>query len=316
MADAHWHALDGDDALAVVGSRPDGLSAAEAQARRERFGPNRIAPMRPEPARVLLWRQLSRPLILVLIAAGVVALALGELTDGAVVLAVVVANSAIGFVQEWRAGRAIQALAGLVPEQAVVVRDGARSELDADRVVPGDIVELRPGARVPADARLLRSRGLEVDESPLTGESLPVAKRDPPVPAEAVVADRASMTHGGTLVTAGTGTAVVVRTGERTELGRISELMRRTEGVETPLTRGLAGVARMLTILICVVAAALLGVALVRGYEFVEAVLAAVSLAVAAIPEGLPAIVTIAGRPSGIAATASATAARTASASA
>jgi calcium-translocating P-type ATPase len=292
--DARWHALDADDAMAEIGSRHDGLSAGEARARRERFGPNRIAPMRPEPARVLLWRQLSSPLILVLIASGVVALALGELTDGAVVLAVVLANSAIGFVQEWRAGRAIQALAGLVPERAVVVREGARSELDAEHVVPGDIVELRPGARVPADARLLRSRGLEVDESPLTGESMPVAKHDPPVPAEAVVADRTSMTHGGTLVTSGTGTAVVVRTGEQTELGRISELMRRTEGVETPLTRGLAGVARLLTILICVVAAALLAIALARGYELVDAVLAAVSLAVAAIPEGLPAIVTIA----------------------
>jgi calcium-translocating P-type ATPase len=175
-----------------------------------------------------------------------------------------------------------------------VVREGARAELDAEHVVPGDIVELRPGARVPADARLLRSRGLEVDESPLTGESLPVAKRDPPVPADAVVADRASITHGGTLVTSGTATAVVVRTGERTELGRISELMRRTEGVETPLTRGLAGVARLLTLLICIVAAGLLAVALARGYELVDAVLAAVSLAVAAIPEGLPAIVTIA----------------------
>jgi calcium-translocating P-type ATPase len=294
VADAHWHALEGDHALAAVDSRPDGLSAAEAESRRERFGPNRIAPMRPEPARVLLWRQLSSPLILVLVASGVVALALGELTDGAVVLAVVIANSAIGFIQEWRAGRAIQALAGLVPERAVVVRDGARSELDAEHVVPGDIVQLRPGARVPADARLLTSRGLEVDESPLTGESLPVAKQDPPVPADAVVADRASMTHGGTLVTSGTATAVVVRTGEQTELGRISELMRRTEGVETPLTRGLAGVARLLTILICVVAAALLAIALARGYELVDAVLAAVSLAVAAIPEGLPAIVTIA----------------------
>ena len=109
--------------------------------------------MRPEPARVLLWRQLSSPLILVLIASGAVALALGEIADGAVVLAVVVANSAIGFVQEWRAGRAIQALGALVPERATVVRDGVRAQLDAERVVPGDIVELRPGERVPADAR-------------------------------------------------------------------------------------------------------------------------------------------------------------------
>ena len=293
-ADAHWHALDGDDALAAVGSRPGGLSSADASARLERVGPNRIAPMRPEPAAVLLWRQLSSPLILVLIASGIVALALGELADGAVVLAVVVANSAIGFVQEWRAGRAIQALSALVPERATVVRDGRRSQLDAEQVVPGDIVELRPGERVPADARVLGSRGLEVDEAPLTGESLPAAKHAAPVDSDAVVADRVSMTHGGTMVTSGTGTAVVVRTGEQTELGRISELMRRTQAVETPLTRGLAGVARMLTALICLVAVALLGIALARGYPFVDAVLAAVSLAVAAIPEGLPAIVTIA----------------------
>src|SRR5688572_19933230 len=289
-----WHALDGDQALAAVDSRRAGLTPAEASTRLERFGANRIAPMRPEPAATLLWRQLSSPLILVLIASGVVALALGEIADGAVVLAVVVANSLIGFVQEWRAGRAIQALSALVPERATVVRDGQRSRLDAEAVVPGDIVELRPGERVPADARLLGSRGLEVDEAALTGESMPAAKHTDPVDADAVVADRVSMTHGGTMVTSGTGTAVVVSTGERTELGRISELMRRTEAVETPLTRGLAGVARLLTALICVVAAALLAVALARGYPLADATLAAVSLAVAAIPEGLPAIVTIA----------------------
>ena len=293
-AEPRWHALDGGDALAEVEGRRDGLSSAEARARLQRVGPNRIAPMRPEPARELLWRQLSSPLIVVLIASGAIALALGEAADGAVVLAVVAANSVIGFVQEWKAGRAIQALAALVPERATVVRDGSRTQLDAELVVPGDIVELRPGERVPADARVLAARVLEVDESPLTGESLPVAKDAAPVPEEAIVADRVSMLHGGTLVTSGTGSAVVVSTGERTELGRISELMRRTEAVETPLTRGLAGVARLLTVVICVVAAALLAVALARGYEFVDAVLAAVSLAVAAIPEGLPAIVTIA----------------------
>jgi len=293
-AEPHWHALDAGDALAAQDSRPDGLSTAEALARLERVGPNRIAPARPESVAVLLWRQLSSPLIVVLIAAGVVAVALGELADGAVVLGVVAANSIIGFAQEWRAGRAIQALAALVPERATVLRDGARARLDAEDVVPGDIVELRPGERVPADARVLRARALEVDEAPLTGESLPVGKRPAPVADDAVVADRLSMTHGGTLVTSGTGIAVVVSTGERTELGRISELMRTTQRVETPLTRGLAGVARTLTALICVVAVALLAVALARGYPFVDAVLAAVALAVAAIPEGLPAIVTIA----------------------
>ncbi|HET8758634.1 MAG TPA: HAD-IC family P-type ATPase [Solirubrobacteraceae bacterium] len=294
MADVPWHALDGDEVLRTVGSDPDGLSPGEAAARLTREGPNRVAPTRPEPVAALLWRQLSSPLILVLLAAGVVALALGEIADGVVVLGVVVANAAIGFVQEFKAGRAIVALAALVPERATVVRDGARAQIDAAAVVAGDIVELHRGERVPADARVLAARGLEVDEAPLTGESMPVPKAPAAVAGEAVVADRASMVHGGTLVTAGTGTAAVVLTGDRTELGRISALMRHTEAVETPLTRGLAGVARLLTGLICVVAALLLAVALARGYPFVEAVLAAVSLAVAAIPEGLPAIVTIA----------------------
>ena len=294
MRDPHWHALEADDALDALDSRSGGLTTPEARERLEHVGANRIAPMRPESPLSLLWRQLSSPLIVVLIASGAVALALGEVADGAVVLAVVVVNSAIGFLQEWRAGRAIQALSALVPERATVVRDGARAQLDAEEVVPGDVVELRPGDRVPADARLLGSRGLEVDESPLTGESLPVAKDLAPVAADAIVADRGSMTHGGTLVTSGTGSAVVVRTGASTELGRISELMRHTDSVETPLTRALAGVARLLTLLICVVAVALLVVALARGYELADAVLAAVALAVAAIPEGLPAIVTIA----------------------
>ncbi|HEY6692218.1 MAG TPA: HAD-IC family P-type ATPase [Solirubrobacteraceae bacterium] len=294
MSDHAWHALSGDAVLQAQGSTHDGLTRVEARLRLERTGRNRIAPTRPEPAAAVLWRQLASPLILVLIAAGTLALALGELTDGAVVFAVVIANSAIGFVQEWRAGHAIQALAALVPERATVVRDGARSAVDAEEIVPGDIVVLSPGARVPADARVVDARGLEVDESALTGESLPVAKDAGAAPPEAAVADRSSLVHGGTLVTAGTAAAVVVSTGDDTELGRISELMRRTEPIQTPLTRGLAGVARILTALICVVAVAVLAVALARGYPFVEAVLAAVSLAVAAIPEGLPAIVTIA----------------------
>jgi calcium-translocating P-type ATPase len=294
MPDHAWHALDRDAVLQAQGSRHDGLSSTEARVRLERTGRNRIAPTRPEPAATVLWRQLSSPLILVLIGAGVLALALGELTDGAVVLAVVVANSAIGFVQESRAGHAIQALAALVPERATVVRDGARAAVDAEEIVPGEIVVLRPGARVPADARVLDAHGLEIDESALTGESLPAAKATAAVAAEAPVAERSSLVHGGTLVTSGAATAVVVGTGDDTELGRISELMRRTEPIQTPLTRGLAGVARALTALICVVAVAVFAVALARGYPFVEAVLAAVSLAVAAIPEGLPAIVTIA----------------------
>ena len=292
--ETQWHALDGDAVLGALQSHPNGLSSPEATARLEREGSNRIAPAKPESVATLLLRQLSNPLIVVLIVAGGVAVALGEVTDGVVVLGVVVANSAIGFVQEWRAGRAIQALAALVPERATVLRDGTTANVDAEEVVPGDVVRLSPGARVPADARLLESRGLEIDEAPLTGESVPVAKGPSAVAADAIVAERGSIAHGGTLVTNGTATAVVVDTGDRTQLGRISDLVRRTEPVQTPLTRGLAGVARLITALTFLLAVGLLAVALARGYAFVEAVLAAVSLAVAAIPEGLPAIVTIA----------------------
>ena len=174
------------------------------------------------------------------------------------------------------------------------MREGGLRAVDAVAIVPGDVVALGPGARVPADARVLDGHGLEVDESALTGESLPVAKDDAVVAASAPVAERTSLVHGGTLVTSGTATAVVVTTGDHTELGRISALMRGTVPLQTPLTRGMAAVARLLTAIICIVAVAVLAVALLRGYPFVEAVLAAVALAVAAIPEGLPAVVTIA----------------------
>ena len=168
---AGMHSTAADARREVEGRRGRPVERAEARARLQRVGHNRIAPMRPEPARELLWRQLSSPLIVVLIASGAIALALGEAADGAVVLAVVAANSVIGFVQEWKAGRAIQALAALVPGAGDGRARRARTQLDAELVVPGDIVELRPGERVPADARVLAARVLEVDESPLTGES-------------------------------------------------------------------------------------------------------------------------------------------------
>ena len=142
-----WHALDGEEALATLESGPEGLTEADAEARLARHGPNRIAPERREPAAAVLWRQLTTPLMVVLIAAGLVALALGELADGVVVLAVVIANALIGFAQEWRAGQAIQALSALVPERATAVRDGDHARVDAERIVPGDVVRLRPGER-------------------------------------------------------------------------------------------------------------------------------------------------------------------------
>jgi magnesium-transporting ATPase (P-type) len=230
----------------------------------------------------------------VLVAAGALAISLGRPIDGAVVLGVVVANALIGFVQEFRAGKAIEALVEMVPDTATVVRDRVRTAVPATELVPGDIVLLASGDKVPADLRLLAVRGLMVEEAALTGESVPVAKIAEAVAEASALADRTSMAYAGTLVTAGTGEAVVSATGAATELGRISALLEGASQLETPLTRAMTRVATWLTIAISSVAALLFAIGLARGYPLVDAVLAAITLAVGAIPEGLPAIITIA----------------------
>jgi calcium-translocating P-type ATPase len=229
-----------------------------------------------------------------LLASAAVAFAFGEVGDGAVVLAVVVLNALIGFGQELRAGRAIAALSELVAEPARVRRDGSWVELPAEEVVPGDVVAVAEGDRVTADVRLLRTDGLRTEEAALTGESTPVDKLPAPVPAHTPLAERQDLLHAGTLVAAGSGQGVAVATGPSTELGRISELLAQTDVLETPLTRELDRVGRAITVAIGV-AAVLLGVAAaVRGFPLADAALAGISLAVAAVPEGLPAVVTIA----------------------
>jgi calcium-translocating P-type ATPase len=288
-----WHAASAEEVRDTIGSPQDGLSTDEAAERLATIGPNIAGTHSGESVWAVLGRQLTSPLIVVLLVSGAIAIALGDAVDGAVVLGVVVANTLIGFLQEWRAGQAIEALSAMIPDEATVIRGGRRVRLPATDVVPGDLLDLAAGDRVAADARVVHARRLEIDESPLTGESLPVAKDPAPVQAAAAVADRTSIAHGGTLVTTGTARAVVVATGPRTELGRIAGLLGRTTGTETPLTLRLASFARWLSAVICLVALALVVVALARGYDALEATLAAVALAVAAIPEGLPAIVTI-----------------------
>jgi calcium-translocating P-type ATPase len=229
-----------------------------------------------------------------LVASAAVAFAFGEFADGAVVLAVVVLNALIGFGQEFRAGRAISALSELVVESARVRRDGDWVTLPADELVPGDVVAVAEGERVSADLRLLESQGLRTQEATLTGESTPVDKRPDPVSPSTPLAERQSLLHAGTLVAAGTGHGVAFATGSSTELGRISSLLEQVDVLETPLTRELDRVGRAIALAIGV-AAVLLGLAAaVRGFPFSDAALAGISLAVAAVPEGLPAVVTIA----------------------
>ncbi|WP_437490016.1 HAD-IC family P-type ATPase [Sorangium sp. So ce1014] len=288
-----WHNLSASDALSKIESAEAGLADSEAARRLEAVGPNVIQRAKGDGALKLLFRQINDPLIYVLLASAALAMAMGEAIDGAVVLAVVVLNTAIGFVQEFRAGKAIEALVDMVPQTATVVRDGQRSAIPAANVVPGDVVVIEAGDKVPADARLLSVKNLRVDESALTGESVPSDKHVAVVPEDAGIGDRKNLTFGGTLVTSGTATAVVISTGAATELGRISSMLHEATEIETPLTRSMAKVGRVLTIAIVAVALVIVGVALLRGYPPVDAMLAGISLAVAAIPEGLPAIITI-----------------------
>ena len=271
-----------------------GLGEEDARRRLEKFGPNALQRGSREGPLRLLWRQINNPLIYVLLGSAALAVALGKTADGTVVLGVVVLNAVVGFVQEYRAGKAIEALMDMVALTATVVRGGVRKSVPTAELVPGDVVVLGSGDKVPADMRLISARNLRVEEAPLTGESAPVEKGVEPLAEETLLADRLNMVFGGTLVVHGTGFAVVVGTGSDTELGRISSMLSETSRIETPLTLQLATVGRWLTAAITSVAVLLFVVGLLRGYPLVDATLAAIALAVAAIPEGLPAIITIA----------------------
>ncbi|MBI5548987.1 MAG: HAD-IC family P-type ATPase, partial [Deltaproteobacteria bacterium] len=289
-----WHSKSLEQALASLGSSQEGLTQVEAERRVGEYGPNAFSSARPPSAWRMLGRQLNDPIIYLLLAATVLAAGLGKITDAIVVFAAIALNTLIGFVQEIRANQAIGAISRMVPNHATALRDGERRTLLAEALVPGDVILLSAGDRVPADARLLSVHGARADESALTGESLPVDKQPRPVPAGSVLGDRSDMVYGGTTLTTGAARGVVVATGSSTELGRISALLEQAQELQTPLTRTLARVGRLLTYGVVGLSAVLFAVGLWRGHSLVDALMVTVTLAVAAIPEGLPAIITIA----------------------
>ena len=294
VAERPWHALDADVALEAFASSEHGLDSDEATARLTAFGPNRLpqAPRRGPLLRFLL--QFHNVLIYTLLAAAVLSAALAHWVDAGVVLAVTLANAIIGFIQEGKATQALEAIRGMIDPKATVLRDGHRLTVSADAIVPGDIVLIEAGARVPADIRLTRARGLRIDEAALTGESVPSDKAALPVEPQAAVGDRRSMAFSGTFVTAGQGTGIAVATGRTTELGRISTLLGAVEMLQTPLVRQMDRFATQLTAVILVASAAILLFArFFRGYSLADAFMVVVGIAVSAIPEGLPAIMTI-----------------------
>jgi Ca2+-transporting ATPase len=290
-----WHRLSGDAALARLESRAAGLSREESASRRVVHGFNLLDEAPPASPWVLLFAQFADYMILVLIAAAAIAGLIGDLIDALVIVAIVVLNAAIGFVQEYRAERAMAALKAMAAPVATVIRAGTPHTEPAADLVPGDVVRVEAGAIVPADLRILESASLRVDEAALTGESAPIDKAHHALESETVaVADRRNIAHKGTLVTYGRGLGVVVATGMRTEFGKIATLLERARRVETPLQRRLAVFGRRLAAVVIAISAIVFVTGLLRGEPPLPMLLTALSLAVAAIPEALPAVVGIA----------------------
>lgn len=289
-----WHAFNIDDVLADLKVNDQGLDQKAANERLEKYGPNCLKAVKRKSLWLRFFSQFNNVLIFILLVAALITALLAYWVDTSVILGVVVINAVIGVIQEGKAEKALDAIRNMLSLQAVVLRDGKRKTITADDLVPGDIVLLQAGDKVPADLRLFQTKSLQIQESALTGESYAVEKGIDPVKAHAALGDRSCMAYSSTLVTYGRGQGVVVETGEETEIGRISTLVAEAHALVTPLIRQIRVFGRWLTVAILALASTtfFFGYAL-RHYGFDELFMSAVGLAVAAIPEGLPAIVTI-----------------------
>jgi len=290
----HWHALPAAEVADLLETDPEqGLDLFTVEHRRAQFGANALTPPKGPGALKRLLQQFLDPLVLILIAAGVVTIVLGDWVDAIVIFGVVLLNALVGYFQEARAVAAIDALTKSMTTEATLVRAGEQLRLPAEDIVPGDLVLLQAGDKVPADLRLVRTRELRVDESALTGESLPVEKPAEPVEKDCPLAERGDMAFASALVTYGTGAGLVVATGDATEVGQINRLIAEARDLKTPLTKKIDQFSTVLLIVIVALALLTFAVGLVRGESLVAMFSASIALAVAAIPEGLPAAVTI-----------------------
>jgi len=289
-----WHTLPADAVLARLGATPAGLAGAEASRRLALHGPNEVRSARRVSPWSLLLDQFRNVLVLILLAATVLSAALGHGVEAVAITVIVLFAVVLGFVQEYRAERAMEALREMAAPAATVLRDGDEVDLPAREVVPGDVVLLRAGDRVPADARIVEAVGLRTEEAALTGESLPVDKDPAPLPdPELAVADRRDMVYAGTTVAHGRGRAAVVATGMQTEFGRIAGMLESVEVSRTPLQESIDHVGRVLARAALVLVSLIVALGLLRGQPFVEMLVFGVALAVAVVPEALPAVVTI-----------------------
>ena len=289
-----WHALPCIAVEGLLATRGEGLTTAESRDRLARYGPNRLTPARPRGPIVRFLLHFHNLLLYIMLGAALLTGALGHWIDAGVLTAAVLINAVVGFIQEGRAASALDSIRGHLAPRATVVRDGRTVQIDAADLVPGDRVVLMPGDRVPADLRLVAVRELRLDESALTGESIPSEKSDAPVPVSAPVAERASMAYLGTLVTTGQASGIVVSTGAATELGQINRMLSEVRPLPTPLQRQVDRFSR--TLAIAIMGLSVLTFALGtwwRGHAWSDMFVMVVALVAAAIPEGLPAVLTV-----------------------
>ncbi len=295
LLEKHWHHLPLEEVIDLLDTNPQqGLDIFEIGHRHERFGLNVLTPKKGKSPFMHFLQQFNNPLVIILLVASVITAVLKDPLDALVIFGVVLINAIIGYIQEARAEHAIAALAQTMTTEAAVIRGGQIIRLSAAELVPGDIVQLQAGTRVPADLRLLASRDLQTTEAALTGESLPVEKDARLlITHDAVLAERRNMAYASTLVTYGTATGVVVATGDYSEIGRISKLISSAVELETPLTRKIAQLSKLLLVVILILAAITFGIGVLRGQDAVDTLMATIALAVGAIPEGLPAAMTV-----------------------
>jgi Ca2+-transporting ATPase len=290
----HWHQKNIKDIFDELLSSPNGLSLVEARKRIEKYGLNVLKETKKKTPFMMFLDQFKDFMILVLIAAAIISGIIGELSDTIAIVVIVVLNAIVGFVQEYRAEKAIAALKKMAAQTATVIREGIPADITASELVPGDIVNLEAGKIVPADMRLIEGAQLKVEEAALTGESLPVEKHIKALRYEMIpLGDRKNMAYKGTTVSYGRGTGIVVATGMKTELGKIATMLQEEEEGKTPLQKKLAGFGQKLAVAILAICAVIFSIGIFRGEPPLLMLLTAISLAVAAIPEALPAVVTI-----------------------
>ena len=302
--EGRWHALTVEEVMAELGTGPEGLTDEEAARRLEIYGPNELEKGEARSLLSMFLRQFKSYLVLILLAAVVLSLLTGwlrtgsiltaheELVDASTILAIVFACAVLGFFEEYRSERALELLKEMAAPTATVIRGGREKEVPARELVPGDLVVLRMGDKVPADLRLIEAVNLRVDEAPLTGESTPVDKHTFSLPEETPVPDRANMAFSGTTVVYGRGKGIVVATGMRTEFGRIAAMVQEVREEATPLEKRMAQVGRWLGSLCLLVCVGVAAVGIMMGYDPLKMIMWGISLAVAAVPEALPAVVT------------------------